>query len=156
MKKRKAQLHLGYRNKEASLKSACMLKCVWNITRESKSEKKFRIKKEKWFAVRFSQCFMCVCFFMCLHTSLCVHSCTAYGGQRTTPGIFKCHLALCLWQSPTDLELVVQRDPGAHLSLAPWNYKHVPPHPAFLCGLWGSNSGSHACGINILFFNKLS
>lgn len=104
---------------------------------------------------------------MCVHASLyvsillcvCAHAlqvCVHMEAKRQYQVFFKCYLPLCLRQSPTDLELVVQRTPGAHLSLAPWNYKHVPPHPAFLCGLWGSNSGSHACGINILFFSKLS
>lgn len=158
--KRKVQLHLGYRNKEASLKSACMLKCVWNITRESKTEKIFKIKKNR-FTVRFSQCFICV--YMLLYVSIllcvCAHAlqvCVHMEAKRQYQVFFKCYPPLCLRQSPTDLELVVQRTPRAHLSLAPWNYKHVPPHPAFLCGLWGSNSGPHACGINILFFSKLS
>lgn len=103
--------------------------------------------------------YMCVhAFFVYILLCVCAHAlqiCVHMEAKRQYQVLFKCHPLLCLRQSPTDLELVVQRTPGAHLSLAPWNYKHVPPHPAFLCGLWGSNSGPHACGINILF-NKLS
>lgn len=95
--KRKVQIHSGYRNKEASLKSACMLKCVWNITRESKTEKIFKIKKNR-FTVRFSQCFICVYmllymfpyFFVCvlMHCRY-VYIWRPKDNKKTIPGIFQ-------------------------------------------------------------------